>query len=110
MRRQVELVAHEHGFQMDALHEPRLLALWDRPQFLWKINPGDQDPYRLIQALAKIASTQALGLMRVPSERMALHPPQTLERLDRELTDLESELGAGLIQTSPVLLFWRHQA
>jgi len=71
---------------------------------------GFSDPYRLIQALAKISGTEALGLMRVPSERMALHPPQTLERLDRDFKDLESELGAGLIQTSPVLLFWRHQA
>jgi 3,4-dihydroxy 2-butanone 4-phosphate synthase/GTP cyclohydrolase II len=95
---------------MDALHEPRLLALWDRPQFVWKIKPGDQDPYQLIQALAKISSTKALGLMRVPSERMALHPPQTLERLDRDLTDLESDQGAGQIQTSPVLVFWRHSA
>ena len=48
--------------------------------------------------------------MRVPSERMALHPPQTLERLDRDLTDLESDQGAGQIQTSPVLVFWRHSA
>jgi 3,4-dihydroxy 2-butanone 4-phosphate synthase/GTP cyclohydrolase II len=110
VRRQVESLAHEHGFQMDALHEPRLLALWDRPQFVWKIKPGDQDPYQLIQALAKISSTKALGLMRVPSERMALHPPQTLERLDRDLTDLESDQGAGQIQTSPVLVFWRHSA
>jgi 3,4-dihydroxy 2-butanone 4-phosphate synthase/GTP cyclohydrolase II len=108
VRRQVESVAHEHGFQMDALHEPRLLALWDRPQFVWKINPGDRDPFRLIKALAKIAGTEALGLMRVPSERMALHPPQTLERLDRDFTDLESEQGAGFIETSPVLFFWRH--
>jgi 3,4-dihydroxy 2-butanone 4-phosphate synthase/GTP cyclohydrolase II len=108
VRRQVESVAHEHGFQMDALHEPRLLALWDRPQFVWKINPGDRDPFRLIQALAKIAGTEALGLMRVPSERMALHPPPPLERLDRDFKDLESEQGAGFIETSPVLFFWRH--
>jgi 3,4-dihydroxy 2-butanone 4-phosphate synthase/GTP cyclohydrolase II len=75
---------------------------------VWKINPGDRDPLRLIQALAKIAGTEALGLMRVPSERMALHPPQTLERLDRDFKDLESEQGAGFIETSPVLFFWRH--
>jgi 3,4-dihydroxy 2-butanone 4-phosphate synthase/GTP cyclohydrolase II len=57
--------------------------------------------------LAKISSTEALGLMRVPSERMALHPPQTLERLDREFKDLEANQRAGLMMTSPVLLFWR---
>jgi 3,4-dihydroxy 2-butanone 4-phosphate synthase/GTP cyclohydrolase II len=39
---------------------------------------------------------------------MALHPPQTLERLDRDFKDLESEQGAGFIETSPVLFFWRH--
>ena len=107
VRQQVELVAHQNGFQLDALHEPRLLALWDRPHFVWKINPGDQDPSPLIQALAKISTTEALGLMRVPSERMALHPPQTLERLDREFKDLEANHRAGLMMTSPVLLFWR---
>ena len=45
--------------------------------------------------------------MRVPSERMALHPPQTLERLDREFKDIEANQRAGLMMTSPVLLFWR---
>ena len=43
-------------------------------------------------ALAR--DTERLGLMRVPTERMALYPPHTLERTEHQLNELIN-LGSG---------------
>ncbi|BEV36216.1 bifunctional 3,4-dihydroxy-2-butanone-4-phosphate synthase RibB/GTP cyclohydrolase II RibA [Synechococcus sp. M16CYN] len=108
VREQVEALANKHELRLEPIHEARLLALWDCPQFVWKIVPGSLNPAPFIRALAAIEATKELGLMRVSSERIALHPPQTLERLDRQLSDLETEEEAKLMMISPVLLLWRH--
>ena len=47
-----------HGFSLEALHEPRLLALWDRPQFVWKLIPDGADAAPLLKSLAALAATE----------------------------------------------------
>ena len=105
IRSQVEDLALSHGQQLEALHEPRLLALWDRPQFVWKLIPAEADPTALIKAVAALPATRRMGLMRVGSQRMAQHPPQTLEREEHQLSELRNG-GDGPFITSPALLHW----
>ena len=102
----MEAIAQRQGFSLEALHEPRLLALWDRPQFVWKLIPDGADAAPLLKMLAALAATERVGLMRVPTERMALHPPQTLERVERQLNELINLGSDGLLENGPSLLHW----
>ena len=34
--------------QLEAVQTPRLLALWERPQFAWTLRPGQEDPLALL--------------------------------------------------------------
>ena len=106
IRQEVEAIAQRHGFSLEALHEPRLLALWDRPQFVWKLIPDGADAAPLLKSLAALAATERVGLMRVPTERMALHPPQTLERVEHQLNELINLGSDGLLENGPSLLHW----
>ncbi len=106
IRQEVEAIAQRHGFSLEALHEPRLLALWDRPQFVWKLIPDGADAAPLLKNLAALAATERVGLMRVPTERMALHPPQTLERVEHQLNELINLGSDGLLENGPSLLHW----
>ena len=106
VRLEVESIAEAAGFSLEALHEPRLLALWDRPQFVWKLSPDAKDASAMIRSIAAMAATERVGLMRVPTERMALHPPQTLERVERQLKDLLDSSSGGLLENGPSLLHW----
>jgi len=106
IRQEVEAIAQRHGFSLEALHEPRLLALWDRPQFVWKLTPDGADAAPLLKNLAGLAATERVGLMRVPTERMALHPPQTLERVEHQLNELINLGSDGLLENGPSLLHW----
>ena len=107
VRIEVESIAQASGFSLEALHEPRLLALWDRPQFVWKLSPDARDASGMIRKIAAMAATERVGLMRVPTERMALHPPQTLERVERQLKDLLNSSSDGLLENGPSLLHWK---
>ena len=106
LRQRVEALAAAQGISLEALHEPRLLALWDRPQFVWKLLPEGTDPTSLLKEMAELSGIQSIGLLQVPSERMALHPPQTLEREERKLNELRS--GSRVVQpgSAPSLLHW----
>ena len=107
VRIEVEAIAQASSFSLEALHEPRLLALWDRPQFVWKLSPDARDASGMIRKIAAMAATERVGLMRVPTERMALHPPQTLERVERQLKDLLNSSSDGLLENGPSLLHWK---
>ena len=56
--------------------------------------------------MATLAATERVGLMQVPTERMALHPPQTLERTERQLNDLIRTGREELKINNPSLLHW----
>ena len=106
VRLEVEAIAKSNGFSLEPLHEPRLLALWDRPQFVWKLSPDAKEASTMIRSIASMAATERVGLMRVPTERMALHPPQTLERVEHQLNELIDMSSGGLIENGPSLLHW----
>ncbi|QNJ14076.1 3/4-dihydroxy 2-butanone 4-phosphate synthase / GTP cyclohydrolase II [Synechococcus sp. A18-46.1] len=106
IRSRVEDLAETHGQTLEALHEPRLLALWDRPQFVWKLTPEVDAPLALLQSIAQLESTQRIGLLRVSTERSARHPSQTLEREERSLVELIQTNGDERLTQRPSLLHW----
>ena len=106
LRRRAEQTAADHGVELVSLHAPRLLALWERPQFVWKLEPGERDPLPLLKAIASWEETSRLGLLRVANEQMALHPPQTLERSERKLSELLNDQKNGALDNAPLLIHW----
>ena len=107
LRIEAEAAAKQHGFDLEALHAPRILALWERPQFVWKLTPTNTNPEPLLRTLANWTTVRRIGWMRTPSEPMALHPTQTLDRTERVLSDLQQDAHEEeLIQTSPSLVNW----
>ena len=106
LRRRAEQTAADHGVELVSLHAPRLLALWERPQFVWKLEPGERDPLPLLKAIASWEETSRLGLLRVVNEQMALHPPQTLERSERKLSELLNDQKNGALSNAPLLIHW----
>jgi 3,4-dihydroxy 2-butanone 4-phosphate synthase/GTP cyclohydrolase II len=107
LRQRAETLAEEQGLSLEPLHASRLLALWERPQFVWKLVPATDDPAPLLKAMARWSETRRLGLMRVSSEKTALHPPQTLERVDCPLSDLKAENALTGAFNEPCLIHWR---
>ena len=106
IRRRAESAASDHGFQLEAVQTPRLLALWERPQFVWTLRPGQEDPLPLLRVMAQWPETRRLGLLKAATDRMALHPPLTLERTELDLSDLLEEQGDGPQPAEPSLLHW----
>jgi len=106
IRRRAESAASEHGFQLEAVQTPRLLALWERPQFVWTLRPGQEDPLALLRVMAQWPETRRLGLLKAATDRMALHPPHTLERTELSLSDLVGVQRDGALPAEPSLLHW----
>ena len=106
IRRRAESAASDHGFQLEAVQTPRLLALWERPQFAWTLRPGQEDPLALLRVMAQWPETRRLGLLKAATERIALHPPHTLERTEFRLSDLVGEKWDGQLPAEPSLLHW----
>ena len=106
LRRRAEQTAADHGFELISLHAPRLLALWERPQFVWKLEPGERDPMLLLKTIGSWDETSRLGLLRVINEQMAMHPPQTLERSERKLSELLDDEANGALANAPFLIHW----
>ncbi len=106
LRRRAEQTAADHGFELISLHAPRLLALWERPQFVWKLEPGERDPMLLLKTIGSWDETSRMGLLRVINEQMAMHPPQTLERSERKLSELLDDEANGALANAPFLIHW----
>ena len=107
LRSEAEDAAKQHGFLLEALQAPRILALWERPQFVWKLTPTQTNPEPLLRTLANWKTVHRIGWMRTPSEPMALHPKQTLDRTERRISDLQQNGNEEeLIKASPSLIHW----
>ncbi len=107
LRQKAEELAQQRDFELEALQNPRLLALWERPQFVWKLLPATKDPTLLLKEIARWPQTKRLGLLRVATERMAQHPPQTLERSERHLKELINAEDHGATFDVPCLIHWQ---
>ena len=87
----VETLSQENGLQLQAEQAPRLLALWERPRFVWSLQGAEPEPVaikRLLATMASWADTSRLGLLHSVNPDQIAHPPQTLERKELRLSTL----------------------
>ena len=90
----VEQLSEARGLQLQAEQGPRLLALWERPRFVWSLQGSDPDSGSIKQMLSTMASwseTSRLGLLHTVNEQQITHPPQTLERKELKRSSLLDE-------------------
>ena len=122
LREQAEQWASSHHLSLTTEHSPRLLALWERPLFVWRVTPREntsaaqQSPIdkasleSLLRELAQWSGTLRVGLLCTENINQALHPSQDLERVERSMPNLinvDSEPLKGWGSKSiPTLVLW----
>ena len=108
----MEHLAEEHKLQLQAEHNPRLLALWERPRFVWSIQNSDPTESVMQKLLAAMASWQEIsriGVLHAVKTIQISHPPQWLNREERSLESLRTtKEKAGWLQKAnqPALIHW----
>ncbi|CAI8177599.1 MAG: Riboflavin biosynthesis protein RibBA [Prochlorococcus marinus str. MIT 9215] len=122
LREQAEQWASSHHLSLTTEHSPRLLALWERPLFVWRVTPREntsaaqQSPIdkasleSLLRELAQWSGTLRVGLLCTENINQALHPSQDLERVEcamPNLINVDSEPLKGWGSKSiPTLVLW----
>ncbi|MGC6483566.1 MAG: bifunctional 3,4-dihydroxy-2-butanone-4-phosphate synthase/GTP cyclohydrolase II [Synechococcus sp.] len=116
LRTRCEREANNLNLQLTSSTSPRLLALWDRPQFAWQIDNQLTKPtgasfatrlQSLLEVMASWPETQRLGLYSAASMNQLNHPSQTVERVEEPMNQLR--LGLVGIQgrlRQPTLVQW----
>ena len=108
----VETLSKEHGLQLQAEQAPRLLALWERPRFVWSLQGTEPEAATLktlLTTMASWAATSRMGLLHAVNPEQISHPPQTLERNELSLATLgSSQQGWGWFPSGdqPALIHW----
>jgi len=89
-----------------------LLALWERPRFVWSLQGSDPDSGSIMAMLETMASwpeTSRLGLLHTVNEQQITHPPQTLERRELKrssLTDASQDTAWFPEGNQAALIHW----
>ena len=108
----VETLSQELGLQLRAEQAPRLLALWERPRFVWSLQgaePEETTIKTLLTTMARWPDTSRLGLLHAVNPDQIAHPPQTLEREDLRLSmldDNQQNWGWFPAGDQPALIHW----
>jgi 3,4-dihydroxy 2-butanone 4-phosphate synthase/GTP cyclohydrolase II len=80
-----EMLAEQLSLTLQPEQTPRLLALWERPQFVWTVL-GDNSTIELfLQSLASWTETKRLGFLKTAKAEQRLHPSLQLKREDWDL-------------------------
>ena len=87
---------------------PRLLALWERPQFVWAVSGETAAIEQFLNTLASWSETKRLGLLKTAKAEQRLHPSLQLNREEMDLASLRNNKKIGWSETSdqPILIHW----
>ncbi|WP_320676824.1 bifunctional 3,4-dihydroxy-2-butanone-4-phosphate synthase/GTP cyclohydrolase II [Prochlorococcus sp. MIT 1300] len=100
LRKHINDWANDHKYFLKAEFSPRLLAIWERPIFLWSIKDlalsesnvlSEIDWKRLVKFILELSSwngTKRVGLFVSDRANRAIHPSQNMEIIDHNLSEL----------------------
>lgn len=105
-----EELAARNGICFEAESAPRVLALWQRPIFVWRLRDGNATcTRRLLGEMASWPETRRLGLLHTSHVEQGVHPSLSLEMAYHSLEELR-RLGREENQKwqfhQPVLSEW----
>ncbi len=103
-----EKSASELGLSLQPEQTPRLLALWERPQFVWTLAGNPSAINSFLKTLASWSETKRLGLLKTEKAEQRLHPSLLLNREDKNLIDLlrNDSIGWSVQANQPILIHW----
>ncbi len=118
--KQVDNWSEIHSIELKAENSPRLLALWERPLFVWKIKSNSKNNEEelctyinsiegLLKEIASWNGTKRIGILKTDKEHQALHPSQNLQREERSLSKLKEsncQLEFWINSKSPNMILW----
>lgn len=87
---------------------PRLLALWERPQFVWTVSGDNSDIESFLKTLASWKETKRLGLLKTANVEQRIHPSLELNREEMKLSSLlQNKNNSWFGETNlPILIHW----
>ncbi len=101
----IDKLAELSNIELKPEKSPRLLAIWERPIFLWRVlivnqkntEIDDNSRKNIINFLNEISSwdeTKRLGLMFTKQNHNAEHPSQDLNREERSLNEIRNNVNS----------------
>ncbi len=121
IKHKIEKHALENNIQVASENTPRLIAIWQKPNFIWKLNikKNSQENHisnikksieTLIIEISKWEETRLIGLMRTVTYQQALHPSQGLNQENYSLSKIKNDQSLPLHQWEnsnlPVMIKW----
>ncbi len=103
-----EVLAVKSSLTLQAEQTPRLLALWERPQFVWTVSGETSAIELFLKTLASWTETKRLGFLKTAKAEQRLHPSLQLNREERDLASLLSDKKNSWSDESdqPILIHW----
>jgi 3,4-dihydroxy 2-butanone 4-phosphate synthase/GTP cyclohydrolase II len=103
-----EMLALKLSLTLQPEQTPRLLALWERPQFVWTVSGENSAIELFLKSLASWAETKRLGFLKTAKAEQRLHPSLQLNREDRDLASLLNDKKNGWSEEAdqPTLIHW----
>ena len=103
-----EMLASKLSLSLLPEQTPRLLALWERPQFVWAVSGETAAIEQFLNTLASWPETKRLGLLKTAKAEQRLHPSLQLNREEMDLASLRNNKKNGWSETSdqPILIHW----
>ena len=106
--KRAEESASKFSLTLQPEQTPRLLALWERPQFVWTVS-GDLTAIEFfLKTLASWTETKRLGFLKTAKAEQRLHPSLQLNREEMDLSLLLDSTKNGWSEHSdqPILIHW----
>ena len=106
--KRAEMLASKLSLTLQPEQTPRLLALWERPQFVWTVSGDNAAIEQFLKSLASWTETKRLGFLKTAKAEQRLHPSLQLNREDRDLASLQNDKKNGWSEESgqPILIHW----
>ncbi len=113
LRSQAEQLAKEDEIELIPESSSRLLALWERPQFVWRLKDCKRykQVLKLLQIISKWAGTKRVGLLVSHSKEQSVHPSLNLKTEYHDIIKLQNyrddsdNISKEL--TAPFVITWK---
>ncbi len=91
-RIQAEEMAKEDGIYLIPESSSRLLALWERPQFVWRLKDCNsyKQVIKLLISISKWDGTKRVGLLVSNSKEQSVHPSLNLKTDYKDIDELKN--------------------
>ena len=122
LKNKINILASENLIELQPENSARLLALWQRPIFVWRLKKVTSDAkgitkdinlkrvHKLLIEMASWESTKRVGLLKTYNKEQAFHPSQNITTNSKNIEDIKSSnavLPKDLFDDQrPIMIIW----